>query len=556
MVNDPNFPVRELRGFRWSTPRPDAPAVVTLDTGVVSEHPMLSAAILSRDSVVPGMPSAEDEHGHGTMMAGIALFDDVGHAAERNEAAGTHWLQSVKVIQTDGAGAAREENRPFWPAITRAAVELADAYDVRARVFALATTAPLWDPAAPTWWSHAVDRLAFAGGRGRVICTSIGNVDEVNPALVQGYPHLNLEHRLEDPAHAANALTIGAYTGKSEIPPDRLYAGARCVAPEGGVAPCTRAGLIHPRGDAIKPEVVFEGGNYVEDGGMVATDLDSLGSLTTGRRFLQSPLVTHRETSLATANAARFAAQLWEANPDLRPETIRGLVVHSASWTPQMVRQLPNRDERLALCGYGVPDFRFAASCARERATVVVEDRLPSAVRNETPGEPRFRRTMKLFRLPVPDGLLLDTPEAELRVTLSYFPEPNKLARTQYRGLDLRWEMQGPTETEDEFHSRVNVLSRGGAPRPRAGGGFPWMIGKQRRSKGTVQSDRWTGPGSYLAGSKWLAVYPVLGWWERRGLRYVEMPFSLIVTVRVGAGIDVYTPIETAINVEVQVPAI
>lgn len=553
MVNDPDFPVRELREFQWVAPRTDAPAVVTLDTGVVSGHPMLAPAILSQHSVVPGMDSPEDEHGHGTMMAGIILYDDVAEVAERNQGAGTHWLQSVKLIQADGVGSATEENRPFWPALTREAVERAEENDIRPRVFTLATTAPLADPRAPTWWSHAIDRLAYNGGRGRIICTSIGNVDEVNPAFVQGYPQLNLDQLLEDPAQAANALTVGAYTGKTQIPPDRLYAAARCVAPAGGVAPCTRAGLLPSDGDGIKPDVVFEGGNYVEDGGLVATDIDSLASVTTGRRFLQSPLVTHRDTSLATANAARFAAQLWEANPGLRPETVRGLIVHSASWTPQMLQQLPNKDERLALCGYGVPDFRFAASCARERATVVVEDRLASAVRNEGPGEPRFHREVKLFRLPVPDGLLLETPEVELRVTLSYFPEPNKLARTQYRGLDLRWDMQGPTETEEEFRKRINVLSRGGTPRPRSSSSFQWAIGKQRRSKGTVQSDRWTGPGSYLDGSKWLAVYPVLGWWERRNLRYLEMPFSLIVTVRAANGIDVYTPIETALSVEVEV---
>lgn len=553
MVNDPQFPVRELRAFRWARPGPDAPAIVTLDTGVVSGHPMLAEAILSQHTVVPGVDSAEDEHGHGTRMAGVALYDDVAEAAERNEGAGTHWLQSVKLIQADGVGSASEDNRSFWPAMTREAVETAEAHDIRPRVFALATTAPLEDARAPTWWSHAVDRLAYAAGRGRVICTSIGNIDEANRAFAEGYPQLNLNRLLEDPAHASNALTVGAFTNKSEIPPDRSYVAGRCVAPAGGVAPCTRAGLLPADGDSIKPDVVFEGGNWVEDTGFVATDVETLVAVTTGRNFLQRPLVTHQDTSLATAHAARFAAKLWALNPDLRPETVRGLIVHSAAWTPQMLQQLPNLDERLALCGYGVPDLEFAASCARERATVIVEDKMASAVRNEASQTPVFHRAVKFFRLPVPDGLLLETPEAELRVTLSYFPEPNKLARTQYRGLDLRWDMQGPAETEDAFRQRINVLSRGTAPRGQSSSSFQWTIGKQRRSRGTVQSDRWSGPGSYLDGSKLLAVYPVLGWWERRGLRYLEMPFSLAVTVRAAAGVDVYTPIETALSVGIEV---
>jgi hypothetical protein len=556
MVNDPDFPVRELREFEWTPPHEDAPSVVTLDTGAVSGHPLLQRALLSTHCVVPGDDSPEDEHGHGTMMAGVALYDDVAEAAERNRAEGTHWLQSVKLIRADNVGSASEENRQFWPALTKDAIEAAEALDTRPRVFALAVTADLDDPRAPTWWSHAVDRLAYAGGRGRLICISIGNVDEVNPAFVQGYPQLNLDHRLDDPAHAANALTVGAYTEKTQIPPDRLYGAARCVAPAGGVAPCTRSGLLPADGDAIKPDVVFEGGNYVEDGGLVATDLDTLATVTTGRNFLRSPLVTHRDTSLATANAARFAARVWAANPDLRPETVRGLIVHSASWTPGMEAQLPNLDERLSLCGYGAPDLTLATSCALERATVIVEDRISGAVREESgDGSRDKRRVAKFFQLPVPEGLLLEAGHTDLRVTLSYFPEPNTFGRRQYRGLNLGWDMQGPLETEAEFRQRVNLLQRDSGYRERARtASFPWRVGKRRRGRGTVQSDRWSGEGALLDGEKWIAVYPVLGWWERRRLEYLEMPFSLIVTIRATSGVDVYTPIRIALSPEVEIP--
>ena len=41
-------------------------------------------------------------------------------------------------------------------------------------------------------------------------------------------------------------------------------------------------------------------------------------------------------TSPATALASRMAARLISAYPDYWPETIRGLMVHSARWTPAM----------------------------------------------------------------------------------------------------------------------------------------------------------------------------------------------------------------------------
>jgi hypothetical protein len=144
----------------------------------------------------------------------------------------------------------------------------------------------------------------------------------------------------------------------------------------------------------------------------------------------------------------------------------------------------------------------------------------------------------------------------ELRVTLSYFAEPNTFRRTVYRGMDLAFDVQGPAETEDQFKRRINKLLREGASRDNAGtGSFPWDIGKNRRGRGTVQNDRWEGAGAHLAGSKLVAVYPVLGWWDqRRGLEKLETRFSLIVTVR-GPGIDLYTPISLALTPVVEVPA-
>lgn len=50
-------------------------------------------------------------------------------------------------------------------------------------------------------------------------------------------------------------------------------------------------------------------------------------------------------------------------------------------------------------------------------------------------------------------------------------------------------------------------------------------------SAGTLQSDRWSGTASYAAGSKVIAVYPALGWWDRREDRkFAAMRLALIVT--------------------------
>ncbi|MCC6560518.1 MAG: hypothetical protein IT478_04095, partial [Xanthomonadales bacterium] len=167
--------------------------------------------------------------------------------------------------------------------------------------------------------------------------------------------------------------------------------------------------------------------------------------------------------------------------------------------------------------------------------------------------EPKIRRKVKLYRLPIPESLLTDVdPDVELRVTLSYFTEPNKFGRRTYHGLDLKWDMQGPQESEDAFMQRINVLKRavgteGKRVKPAMTKSFDWDIGIQARSRGTVQSDRWRGKMSALVGDKLIAIVPVLGWWEKRKtLKQQELKFSLLVSV---FGPDVYAAIKPKVEI-------
>jgi len=97
MLKDP--PKREIREFALQAPPPNAPAVVILDTGIATEHPLLKSAILDASSVVPTLlDSPTDSFGHGTKMAGVALYPDLGRALEERRYVAPHWIQSVRLI--------------------------------------------------------------------------------------------------------------------------------------------------------------------------------------------------------------------------------------------------------------------------------------------------------------------------------------------------------------------------------------------------------------------------------------------------------------------------
>lgn len=563
----------EVKGVRVIPPAPDAPAVVILDTGIATEHPLLKPAILSATKAGDLIPSAEDTHGHGTKMAGLALFPDLGAGIENGVLEAPHWVQSSRLLVAPGVGTAADENYEKWPVLTLGAVHSAEDADPRPRdrVFALAITRTMQDRPldglVPTLWSHAIDQIAHREGHGRLMIVSAGNArfDEWL-SLADQHPQLQLAEKIHQPAQAANALTVGAYTSRTELPRTKEYEEARVVAPRaGGISPFTSTGLVGNEWP-IKPDVVMEGGNLAVAGRLTDPSVPTLCGLTTSHRHTRGDaLGLLAMTSEATARAANLAARIWAAEPKLRPESVRALMVHAASWTDEMRAQFPGLNDRILACGYGVPDEALAIECAQNRATIVVEDVMPSAVIEHEPKkqppkrastkttEPHRRRKVKLYRLPVPDALIADADsDVELRVTLSYFAEPNKFGRQVFHGLDLKWDMQGPHESEDEFQQRINVLKRPVGPTGKpmkvtTKESFPWDVGIRLRSRGTVQSDRWRGKMSSLTGNKLIAVVPVLGWWDqRRELKTQEMRFSLVVSV---TGPGVYAAIKPHVEI-------
>lgn len=59
--------------------------------------------------------------------------------------------------------------------------------------------------------------------------------------------------------------------------------------------------------------------------------------MTTNNNFLSKYFKTTGDTSAATYLASKFAATLWKRYENYWPETIRGLIVHSAKWTDEML---------------------------------------------------------------------------------------------------------------------------------------------------------------------------------------------------------------------------
>ena len=584
--------VERLRN-RIEPPPDDAPAVCLLDTGVSHSHPLLSASLELSDCHQCDPNWATGDHsGHGTEMAGIALFGDVGEAFTSG---GTvtlrHRLESVMILPPAG------ENPPeLYGAITAIATSLAEIEaPARRRIFSMAVTArpdavdlsPTDDSVAqghPTSWSAAVDALAAGVGvdsqdghtalldegglsERRLFIISAGNVSLNN----MGPNHLDRSdlEPVEDPAQAWNALSVGAYTDLDRLDPaDHQWAGWSPVAPAGELSPFSRTSVAFGRGWPYKPDVVAEGGNVATSPEGATFDTPDALQILTTRRVLPDGrlLTTSSGTSAATSKVAHIATSVLSEYPGLSPEAVRALVMHSAEWTEPMRARFGDaaaRQARVALrrrYGMGVPDLTRATRSASDALTLIVQDTI-----HPFDGDGRMLE-MHLHELPWPTEVLheLGDVEVRLRVTLSYFIEPNPSrrgwrGRYRYASHGLRFDLRRPTESTDEFRGRINQLAReDGAKHQSAGTDAPaWLFGPDSRAAGSVHADVWGGTASELALRGCIAVFPVSGWWKDRKDRDHSdrgAHYSLIVSIESPTeDVDLWTPVATELGVPIEV---
>lgn len=558
-----------------------SPRVCILDNGIARDHPLIEKSLKLTDMHTIDQAwgiNDHEAHGHGTGMAGVALYGDLTYPLSDLRTIQLKFkLESVKFIPPQSF----QRNQPTsYGPITIAASMLAEISNpINNRVYCMAITNDQVSGEVPSSWSASLDQLISATLPGddadtskRLFFVSAGNVpDTSNPEDVIDRSTFNIE----DPAQAWNAMTVGGYTNKVQVF-EKDYLDWGTTAAVGDTSPySTFSQQWNQSKTPIKPEIVFEAGNKAIS--PLKTELisgmDSLSILTTSKDFINQPFTTCWATSPATAQAASLAANIFADNNDYWPETVRALMIHSAEWTPIMSERLrlaKTKSDKVLLLrefGYGVPNLAKALKSSADEVALIAQSYIQPYIQKMKIGKNGKSvrdkgisyNQAQSYKLPIPKSTLRRMGDhiVEMKITLSYFIEPSpgmfaSLLPTNYRSHGLRFDLKRSNETLRNFNKRVNASDRNDGVEHIGSENDGWLLGSRSISAGSLHCDIWSGTAASLAERDELIVFPVGGWWyHRRNMEKYNNTarYSLIVTIN-SNGVDIYTEIKNLVDIQ------
>jgi subtilisin family serine protease len=428
----------------------DLVGIVVLDSGVMQRHPLLGPA-LGDAQVFPDRPGvrvvggAEDGDertgGHGTAVAGIAIYNDVGECITQRRFEPSARLFSARV--TDN------ENRFDEEELAEHQLERAVEYFLENYPAAKVINISLGDDTMVCAGGRyqfrlaaTVDELAYRHrDREIIFVVSAGNY---TPEHLDGedvltrYPGylLDAQARIINPGTAALAVTVGGISygaagdihGRVDTDTDRLVAGQ-----PGWPAPFTRSGRGF--GDSVKPEFVEFAGDLRFERGTIRRDQAAHAGIPTTAKNFAPPdgrlFRTVAGTSYAAPRVANLAVRLFREFPAASSNLIRALMAASAeipSSRPPGFGALRAWDETiLRVYGYGQPDFARARWSASNEV-LLLEDRTIEV------------DSFQLYTIPsLPEEFLTERGAKRVTVNLAFDPPTRHTRGDSYFGVGVEF---------------------------------------------------------------------------------------------------------------------
>ena len=511
-----------------------APVIGILDSGIVAS-PLLEAATTAARGVPESLGDA-DVWGHGTKVAGRAVYGDCRACADAGRFVPVNRIFSVKVVNDQGEF---PDNKLVINQMRESIGTLAREHGVRIFNISLGDRTKVYTGGKPGAWAAILDELARE--LDVLVIVSAGNCvlpafDQAEEALT-GFPGYLLEekNRLLEPASAAIALSVGSIAHGPGLPGDLFDAPSiQAITQAGDPSPFTRAGPGIR--SSINPEFVDYGGTGVLDAVArqlkTGHDLPAAGVIVPRHDYVNGLLTAASGTSHASPAVAFKAARVLKSFPTASANLIRALLANAAAQPERADNFAP--ETALRLFGYGLIDPERAVGSDVNRVVLYAEEELDLD-------------HFAVFEVPIPEIYRAERGRRSIRATLAFDP-PVRQTRADYLGVTMNLRLVKGRSAQEVFdHFRRRGADEDAAARL-GSSDCPLLPSKTQRDTSTLQSaglsiprwyDRW--------GDTWYLVVRAAGGWAKDFV--TRQRYAVVVEIAHEAEIPLHAQLAARVQV-------
>ncbi|MES0492007.1 MAG: S8 family peptidase [Leptospirales bacterium] len=460
------------------TPPLDAPRVAILDSGLNSGHPLVQAAVGDRRSYINGL-GPEDKTGHGTAVAGIALYGDIQEALANKTFTPHFWILSGRILDDQNEYSEKFiENQ-----VEQAVREFHSDYDCKIFNLSIGDALRPYSGGKAGTFPMTLDNLSHE--LGVLFIVSAGNIlkSEIIENLKANidYPdYLFNNSSILEPANAMNALTVGSIARYDKSRTSARYINDPAYQPLAqinSVSPFSRLG--HGISGCIKPEIVAYGGNLSHDARTNSLSEHGLGELTLNHSYTDGKLFSEKlGTSFSAPHLTHLAGRLLANIGHDSVLLLRSLIVgHAKNEMLNFPKEIKD-DDKLRMAGYGKIDEEHLYRSGEEVVVLYAVDKIEDDKNH-------------FYEIPLPSEFFNGRRKREVTITLSYFA-PARNTRVNYRGMRMFYKFIKGTTLEQAVRMFDKETPKDQYKNIPEFGTLNRNINAESRSNGTVQSSTWT----------------------------------------------------------------
>ena len=447
------FTSPDISDIEFNEPSEDATGILVIDSGIVSNHPMLEKCVGSEENYQSGETELQDTVGHGTAVAGCAVYGDINNCLKNKNFTPENWIFSAKVMYAERNDITGNVSVIYDPEKLiehqfKDAVEsfLSNPdYNIKVVNISLGNRNEIWhkDYSRQLPLAALIDELAFTFPN-VIFIVSAGNQDPQNlydtiQEIKDNFPSYlteNEDFKLINPAISALAFTVGSIAGTVRIAQERYGAQdiKTAIAEEHQPSPFTRTG--NGINGMIKPELVEYGGNLIltETHGRITEDTGGKIALL-NNKTTEDIIKYDYGTSFSAPKLAYLAGKVANKYPQRSANFIKNMLLVGSDYP-----FLPDKDfyktndkkkaetKHLSVCGFGLSNYEKAINSFNKRVVLWDEGGIGL-------------NQIKVYSLQLPEIFFSEKGKKKIIVTLTFNPETRSTRWASYLGNRMEFHL-------------------------------------------------------------------------------------------------------------------